>query len=158
ILNDGQRILAFNDLFIGASSHVSARYKIYYNNKIEEHSSSGIIVSTKAGSTGWLSSIFNMTFGMRKFIEKDDTRKKIVKLKDNQLLFAVREPFQSKKTQIDLNAGILTGPIKLVLESYMPTHGVIFSDGVEADFLNFNSGAIATIGTAKEKAKLVVRD
>ncbi|MDP4212814.1 MAG: sugar kinase [Bacteroidota bacterium] len=158
ILNDGQRILAFNDLFIGASSHVSARYKISYNNKIEEHSSSGIIVSTKAGSTGWLSSIFNMTFGMRKFIEKDDTRKKIVKLKDNQLLFAVREPFQSKKTQIDLNAGILTGPIKLVLESYMPTHGVIFSDGVEADFLNFNSGAIATIGTAKEKAKLVVRD
>lgn len=27
-LQDGQRILAFNDLFIGASSHVSARYKI----------------------------------------------------------------------------------------------------------------------------------
>src|SRR5665213_10088 len=29
-LNDGQRLLAFNDLFIGASSHVSARYKISY--------------------------------------------------------------------------------------------------------------------------------
>jgi len=27
-LNDGQRLLAFNDLFIGASSHISARYKI----------------------------------------------------------------------------------------------------------------------------------
>ncbi len=27
-LNDGQSLLAFNDLFIGAKSHVSARYKI----------------------------------------------------------------------------------------------------------------------------------
>ena len=48
-LNDGQRLLAFNDLFIGATSHVSARYQITYNNKTEEQSSSGIIVSTQAG-------------------------------------------------------------------------------------------------------------
>jgi len=157
-LNDGQRLLAFNDLFIGASSHVSARYKITFNNKTEEHSSSGIIVSTQAGSTGWLSSIFNMTFGMHKFIEKDSGKKKVARLKDNQLMFAVREPFQSKKTQADLNAGILTSQTKLVLESYMPTNGVIFSDGIESDFLNFNSGAIATIGTAKEKAKLVLKE
>lgn len=157
-LNDGQRLLAFNDLFIGASSHVSARYKISYNNITEEHSSSGIIVSTQAGSTGWLSSVFNMTFGMHKFIEKDNSKKKVAKLKDDQLMFAVREPFQSKKTQADLNAGILTLQTKLVLESYMPTNGVIFSDGIETDFLNFNSGAIATIGTAKEKAKLVINN
>ncbi len=156
-LNDGQRLLAFNDLFIGASSHVSARYKISYNNKTEEHSSSGIIVSTQAGSTGWLSSIFNMTFGMHKFIEKDNSKKKVAKLKDDQLMFAVREPFQSKKTQADLNAGILTSQTKLVIESYMPNNGVIFSDGIETDFLNFNSGAIATIGTAKEKVKLVTK-
>lgn len=35
------------------------------------------------------------------------------------------------------------------------TSGVIFSDGIESDFLNFNSGSIATIGIAKEKARLV---
>jgi NAD kinase len=157
-LNDGQRLLAFNDLFIGASSHVSARYKISYNNKTEEHSSSGIIVSTQAGSTGWLSSIYNMTFGMHKFIEKDNSKRKVAKLKGNQLMFAVREPFQSKKTQADLNAGILTSQTKLILESYMPTNGVIFSDGIETDFLNFNAGAIAIIGTAKEKAKLVIKE
>ena len=72
-------------------------------------------------------------------------------------MFAVREPFQSKKTQADLNAGILTSQKKLVLESYMPTNGVIFSDGIETDFLNFNSGAIVTIGTAREKANLVIK-
>ena len=60
-LKEGQRLLAFNDLFIGASSHVSARYRIRYGDTRENHSSSGIIVSTGAGSTGWLSSIFNET-------------------------------------------------------------------------------------------------
>lgn len=157
-LNDGQRLLAFNELFIGAASHVSARYKISYNHESEEHSSSGIIVSTKAGSTGWLSSIFNMTFGMNKFIQKEGTKKKIAKLKDDQLMFVVREPFHSKKTQTEIIAGMLTGQTKLILESYMPNNGVIFSDGIETDFINFNSGSIATIGVAKEKATLVVAE
>lgn len=155
-LNDNQRLLAFNDLFIGASSHISARYKISYATKEEEHSSSGIIVSTKSGSSGWLSSIFNMTYGMSRFIKKEDAIKKRVKLSDDQLMFIVREPFQSKKTQVDLVAGLITHHNNLKLESYMPTNGIIFSDGIESDFLNFNSGAIVTIGTAKEKAQLVL--
>ena len=155
-LNDGQRLLAFNDLFIGATSHVSARYQITYNNKTEEQSSSGIIVSTQAGSTGWLSSIFNMSFGIHKFVEKNNSKKKHAKLKDNQLMFAVREPFASKKTQIEIAAGIITGQSKLVIQSFMPNNGLIFSDGIETDFLKFNSGAIATIGIAVEKANLVL--
>ena len=155
-LNDGQRLLAFNDLFIGATSHVSARYQITYNNKTEEQSSSGIIVSTQAGSTGWLSSVFNMSFGIQKFMEKDKSKKKYAKLKDNQLMFAVREPFASKKTKVETAAGLITGQSKLVIQSFMPTNGLIFSDGIESDFLKFNSGAIATIGIAEEKANLVL--
>ena len=155
-LNDGQRLLAFNDLFIGATSHVSARYQITFNNKTEEQSSSGIIVSTQAGSTGWLSSVFNMSFGIQKFIEKNNPKKKYVKLKENQLMFAVREPFASKKTQVETAAGIITGQSKLIIQSFMPTNGLIFSDGIETDFLKFNSGAIATIGVAEEKANLVL--
>ncbi|RZK09167.1 MAG: sugar kinase [Flavobacterium sp.] len=155
-LNDGQRLLAFNDLFIGATSHVSARYRITHNKKTEEQSSSGIIVSTQAGSTGWLSSIFNMTFGIHKFIEKDNSeKKKYASLKDNQLMFAVREPFASKRTKVETTAGIITGQSKLIVESFMPNNGLIFSDGIETDFLKFNSGAIATIGIAEEKANLV---
>ena len=155
-LNDGQRLIAFNDLFIGANSHVSARYQITYNNKSEEQSSSGIIVSTQAGATGWLSSVFNMSFGIHNFIEKTNAKKKYVNLKDNQLMFAVREPFASKKTQVEIAAGIITGKSKLIIQSFMPNNGLIFSDGIETDFLNFNSGAIATIGIANEKANLVL--
>lgn len=155
-LNDGQRLLAFNDLFIGASSHVSARYKITYNNKTEEHSSSGIIISTPEGSTGWLSSIFNMSFGIQNFIKKNNDVLKHAKPKKNQLIFAVREPFASKKTKIETTIGLINDQSKLIIESFMPSNGIIFSDGIESDFLKFNSGSIATIGIAEEKAKLVL--
>ena len=97
-LNDGQRLLAFNDLFIGAASHISARCRIAYQQQSEEQSSSGIIVSTKAGSTGWMSSIVNMSFAIQQFIEPRPCEKSITTLENNQLMFAVREPFQSKQT------------------------------------------------------------
>lgn len=155
-LNDGQRLLAFNDLFIGASSHISARYKISFNDEIEEHSSSGLIVSTPAGSTGWLSSIFNMAYGVAGMFE-ENLKPKRPKLKDSELLFAVREPFQSIRTQTDICAGIIKNQKHLTIESLMPTGGVIFSDGIETDFLKFNSGSIATIGIAPETANLVVK-
>ena len=154
-LQDGQRLLAFNDLFIGATSHVSARYRISHHNKTEEQSSSGIIISTQAGTTGWLSSIFNMSYGIHHLIEKDKSKKKYAKLKDNQLMFAVREPFASKTTQVETSAGIISANSKLIVQSFMPNNGIIFSDGIETDFLKFNSGAIATIGIADEKANLV---
>lgn len=156
-LKDGQKLLAFNDLFIGASSHVSARYKISFGNTVEEHSSSGIIVSTQAGSTGWLSSVFNMAYGVTGMFESG-LKLKRPKLKSDQLLFAVREPFQSVKTQIGLTTGVINNHGKLIIESYMPTGGIIFSDGVEQDFLHFNSGSIATIGIAGDSARLVIKN
>ncbi|XDD49969.1 sugar kinase [Leptospira sp. WS92.C1] len=154
-LNDGQRLLAFNDLFIGPSTHTSARYKISYDQNTEEQSSSGIIVSTPAGSTGWLSSIFNMSYGVAGIFEKDLKLKRPA-LKEDQLLFAVREPFQSVRTQIGIIAGVLDQKFPLTVESLMPTGGVIFSDGIESDYLKFNAGMIATIGVSQESANLVL--
>ncbi|MEM9835746.1 MAG: sugar kinase [Bacteroidota bacterium] len=151
-LSDGQRLLGFNDLFIGARTHVSARYKIRYNQQEEQHSSSGIIVSTEAGATGWLSSLYNMLDGLA-----GRGRLQIPRLlpKAEELIFAVREPYRSANTGCGIVAGRLHRHLPLVLESLMPTGGVIFSDGIEADFLEFNSGAIATIGISTEYARLV---
>lgn len=153
-MNDGQRLLAFNDLFIGAASHVSARYKIGYKNQQEEHSSSGIIVSTSVGATGWLSSIFNMANGVTVFFEQDLKLKKPQLLND-ELLFVVREPFKSLKTQTGITIGKVDRQHPLSVESFMPQRGVIFSDGIESDFLNFNSGARVNIGIAPETATLI---
>jgi NAD kinase len=156
-LNDGQRLLAFNDLFVGVSSHVSARYKILFNERKEEHSSSGIIISTQAGTTGWLSSVFNMAYGVAGMFDKNLKAKRPV-IKEDQLLFAVREPFRSIRTQTGITTGVINKQYSLIIESLMPVNGVIFSDGIESDFLMFNSGAIATIGLAEETARLVVSE
>lgn len=157
-LNDGQRLLAFNDLFIGVASHTSARYKISYQGKHEEHSSSGIVVSTQAGCTGWMSSIFNMAKGIKHFKKADSALSRPPALAADQLLFAVREPFSSKHSQTNIQMGLLDRNTPLIIESLMPNRGVIFSDGIESDFIHFNSGAIATIDTAREKVNLVLRD
>lgn len=150
VLNDGQKLLAVNDLFIGISSHSSARYKIILNGKEEVHSSSGIIVSTKTGSTGWLSSIFNMAYGIL-----GSKKLKYPIMKDDDLYFAVREPFKSIRTQTEICGGMLKKGNKLMVESLMPNNGFIFSDGIEQDFLQFNSGATAEIKLSDEEAVLV---
>jgi hypothetical protein len=38
----------------------------------------------------------------------------------------------------------------------MATNGVIFSDGIESDFLEFNSGGIARFSISPQRALLVV--
>ena len=57
VTRDGQTMLAVNDFFIGIRSHASARYRITFGAQQENQSSSGIIVSTGLGSTGWYRSI-----------------------------------------------------------------------------------------------------
>jgi len=156
VLADGQRLLAFNDLFAGARSHVSARYKIGVAKKSETQSSSGVLVSTGAGSTGWMSSVFNMAAGVAAFTGGTCGGGKKLEWEDRRLLFAVREPFVSRVTSAGLVAGLLEEGHELTIESQMPSGGVIFSDGVEADFLQFNSGAVARLRAAKQRAHLVV--
>jgi hypothetical protein len=156
VLNDGQRLLAFNDLFIGSASHVSARYAIVHLGRTEQQSSSGIIVSTGAGSTGWLSSVFNMASGVAGFLGSRTQPGFTMRWEDRKLVWIVREPFRSKHSQITLVAGTLEQRQELVVESAMPQGGVIFSDGIERDFLAFNSGSIARIQVAEQRANLVV--
>ncbi len=156
-LADGQKLLAFNELFIGARSHVSARYQLSVAGKTEPQSSSGLLVSTGAGSTGWLSSVFNMAAGVISALGKSPPVSSIkLGWEDSRLFYVVREPFASKSSRADLVAGILDAGQEITVESDMAANGVIFSDGIESDFLEFNAGAIARVRTAAGKALLVV--
>ncbi|HEX2997398.1 MAG TPA: hypothetical protein VHP14_21430, partial [Anaerolineales bacterium] len=147
-----------------AKSHVSARYAIRFGEQEEHHSSSGIIISTGIGSTGWLSSLFNMANGMYEIFapSRQETPELQalpplrMKWESDRLVFVVREPFVSKTSGAELVGGLVTPEFPLVVESEMAEGGVIFSDGVEADFLPFNSGTIATISLAKKKTQLVI--
>lgn len=155
-MNDGQRLLAFNDLFLGAQTHVSARYRIRWAKSEEPQSSSGVLVSTGAGSTGWVSSVFNMASGVATLAGKGGVKPVHLDWEDRRLLFVVREPFVSRHSQANIVAGIVEQQQALELESLMPSGGVIFSDGIEADFLQFNSGSSVIVKAAPETAQLVV--
>lgn len=151
--NDGQRMLAVNDLFIGPKSHSSALYNLSWAGQMEFQSSSGIIVSTGFGSTGWFQSILAGALGVTG--ESSHDLKQGFAWHDERLQFAVREPFPSRNTGTRLVFGEVTAKKKLWLESLMPENGVIFSDGIEKDYLTFNSGCIADITLSKTKGVLV---
>jgi hypothetical protein len=156
-LNDGQRLLAFNDFLVGQQTHVSARYSLTWRQRTERQSSSGVLVSTGAGSTGWLSSTQHMAAAVTRLRGGGGQEAPELRLPwdDLRLVFVVREPFRSRVSGVDLTAGLIEADEELRLESHMPEGGVIFSDGVEADALAFNSGAVATIRTARQNTRLV---
>ena len=156
-LGDGQRLLAFNDLFVGMRSHVSARYRITASSRSEAQSSSGILISTGAGSTGWMSSVFNMATGVTAFAGGHGARVAQFAWDDARLLFAVREPFVSRHSSASIVAGWIAEGEEIQIESQMPAGGVVFSDGIEHDFLEFNSGAVGRVRRASKCARLVVR-
>ncbi len=162
-LSDGQVLYAFNDLFIGPRSHTSARYRLEYAGQAENQSSSGLIVSTGAGSTGWLQSVVNGAVRVAAGVtgaEITPPAPESYRLpwEADELYFTVREPFTSRTSAATLVFGKLTPRQPLVLHSYMPENGVIFSDGVEQDYLSFNAGAVATVSVAARKAHLVVKN
>jgi NAD kinase len=156
-LNDGQRLLAFNDFYIGQRTHVSSRYSLTWDGRTERQSSSGVIVSTGAGSTGWFSSTQNMARAVSRMLRGDEVEMPTLRLPwgDPRLAFVVREPFRSRASDVELTAGLVESGDGLRLESHMPDGGVIFSDGVEADALAFNAGSVATVRAADRKARLV---
>jgi NAD kinase len=158
-LNTGQELYAVNDLFVGHRSHVSARYRIAVGGREEQQSSSGVIVSTGLGSTGWLRSIYAGWVATTRTLLNQE-----VKSDDggafpwdaDYLHYFVREPFPSPTTAATIVIGRIAKAQSIALVSQMPENGVIFSDGTESDYLEFNSGTQATIAVAEKRALLVI--
>lgn len=174
VLNDGQSLLAVNDFYIGQKTHVSSRYILSIGNQSERHSSSGIIVSTGLGSSGWLKSVVAGATGIAETLQRpvkmrndklktkqsDDTAQQPVSIAmqwdSDFLYYSVREPFPSKSSQATMVFGKVDKEKPLKITSLMGENGVIFSDGLEHDFLSFNSGIEATITIAEHKGCLVL--
>ncbi|KWX73412.1 sugar kinase [Paenibacillus riograndensis] len=175
-LNDGQSLYGVNDLFVGRKTHVSARYQVELNGVTEQQSSSGIIISTGMGSTGWLKSVLAGAMGIARSaaqLQVDGAAaggaraagvaeaagiEQRLPWDHPNLYFTVREPFPSRTTSAGLVFGQISSGAPLKITSQMPEDGVIFSDGVESDFLEFNSGVEATITLGEKRGRLVVPD
>ena len=142
-LDSGERLLALNEVFVGHHSHQSARYRIACGERAEDHSSSGLIVASGTGATGWARSIMEAT---HEGVPLDPQERAVA--------FFVREPFPSVATGTTLRAGKLAAE-PLAVTSRMNDGGVIFADGIEQDFLAFDWGRGVTLGPAAQTLHLI---
>jgi hypothetical protein len=92
----------------------------------------------------------------KKTFGPSELSKVVGKWSSTELIFAVREPFPSRSTGTNLVFGTISPDEPLKIESLMGENGVIFSDGIENDYIAFNSGAEAVIGLADKRGRMVV--
>ncbi len=146
VREDGQRLLALNEVFVGHRTHQSARYRLACGPRQERQSSSGVICSTGTGATGWARSIAEQR-GIERPLPTPQTP---------ALAWFVREPFPSVSTSTSLNFGLIEDPESLRLSSEMSDSGVAFADGIESDHLEFVSGQQIVIRVAPQTLNLIV--
>ncbi len=143
-LDGGQTLTALNEIFVGHRSHQSARYRIEVEGEAENHSSSGLIVASGTGATGWARSI------------AEATRIDLALGREERAVgYWVREPFPSVATGTHLRGGKLTDT-PLVVTSRMNDGGVLFADGIEQDFIAFDWGRTVALSPAPRSLTLVI--
>ncbi len=139
--DDGRSIVALNEVYLGHPSHQSARYRLSPDDgRSERQSSSGVIVGTGTGATGWCRSIWQATGSSLRLPAPTDPG----------LVWFVREAWPSPATGTTLTEG--TGGLTLTAE----TDGLVaFGDGIERDRLTLSWGQTATVGRSTRTLRLV---
>ncbi len=137
-LDDGRSLDALNEVFVGHPTHQSARYRLEVPGAgaggPERQSSSGLIVATGTGATGWAASISR----------ERAQAPALPAAADGWLAWFVREAWPSPATGTTLTAGRLAGEqrLTLVVESDVLT---VFGDGLEHDRLMATWGQTVTV-------------
>ncbi|MFG3341251.1 hypothetical protein [Glycomyces sp. NPDC048151] len=145
-LDDGQELAGLNEIYAGHGSHQSARYRLVRaDGREERQSSSGVLVGTGTGATGWTASIAADRGWSRGLPGPEEP----------SLSWFVREAWPSPATGATLTAGLLRAgeELRLVCES---ERLVVFADGVESDHLTVTWGQQVVIGLAARHLHLVV--
>ena len=144
-LDDGQELLALNEIFVGHATHQSARYTIALGERSERQSSSGVIATTGTGATGWAASI-NRQLASPVALPGPA---------DRDLAFFVREAWPSTATSTTLTAGRIAGAQRLRIVCELGEGGTVFGDGIEADRVAVDWGQTIEIGAASRTLRLV---
>jgi hypothetical protein len=144
VLDDGLRLLALNEVFVGHQSHQSARYSVGVADLRERQSSSGVVITTGTGATGWGRSIA---------LERHSDLA-LPQPAEPALAFFVREAWPSVSTGATLTEGRLESNAALTISSEMNEGGVVFGDGIEADRLEFGWGRRLEVRVAPERLRL----
>jgi hypothetical protein len=142
-VDGGFKLRALNEVFIGHRTHQSARYRLRWQGSTVRHSSSGVIVATGTGSTGWARSIHRERARPVALPDPEDPR----------LVFFVREAWPSPGTDCSVTAGSVESTLEITSE--MNDDGVVFGDGIEADRIEFGWGRVCRIRRAPDALRLV---
>ncbi|TDD52148.1 hypothetical protein E1263_29465 [Kribbella antibiotica] len=138
--DDGQHLIALNEVYVGHRTHQSARYRL----GAERQSSSGILVGTGTGSTGWCRSAW----------QERHSPLALPGPIDPALCWFVREAWPSPSTGTENTEGLLKAPDTLTITAESDL--VVFGDGMESDTLTLSWGQRLEIGVAPIQLHLVV--
>lgn len=144
-LDDGQALVALNEVFVGHPSHQSARYDLLVpraDGSVEQ-SSSGVIVGTGTGATGWCASLAG-----------ERARPPALPAPGApSLAWFVREAWPSPRTDTSRTQGRLGHDDHLVVVARGDAL-VVFGDGMEGDHLVATWGQSVTVGVAPTRLAL----
>lgn len=142
-VDDGQRLVALNEVYLGDRGHQSARYVLEAGAAVEEQSSSGLVVGTGTGATGWLASLWNQSRPAFELPGADS----------DGLAWFVREAWPSAGTGAGLVAGLLDAGEELRLRARGGL--VVFGDGIERDSLRLEWGQEVRVARAEQRLQLL---
>lgn len=143
--DDGQALAALNEVYVGHASHQSARYELALpDGRAERQSSSGVLVSTGTGATGWCRSV--LAASRSTLTPPAPTAP--------ELVWMVREAWPSPTSGATLMEGVLAGAAMLQLRC-TSDRLVVFGDGMEDDHLDVGWGQTVTVGVAARRLHLV---
>lgn len=139
INNKKVETLALNEFFIGArKSYHAAKYIIQVGNYKEMQKSSGVLVTTPAGSYAWAKSCCNKT----------------LPLSSKKFQFVVREPYEGKVfADYKLKYGILDRNQEVKIISEM-LDGIIVADSVGKEY-SFKKGSKAIIKSSNNYLNVI---
>ncbi|MFE9096964.1 hypothetical protein [Streptomyces sp. NPDC007264] len=147
VADDTQRLVALNEIYLGAAGHQTARYRLGLDGDrgvVEAQASSGVLVGTGTGATGWIRSVW----------QERNADLPLPGPAERRLLWFVREAWPSPATGTSLVAGELTGSARLGL-TVESERLVAFGDGMEADAIQLTWGQSVRVGVCGERLRLV---
>ncbi|MER5863682.1 hypothetical protein [Kitasatospora sp. NPDC002040] len=144
VADDTQRLLALNEVYLGQSGHQTSRYRLTAGGGPEEaQASSGVLVGTGTGGTGWCRSAW---------LERHSPLR-LPGPTAGELAWFVREAWPSPATGTDQVQGLLTGGEQLTL-TVESDRLIAFGDGVESDALQLSWGQTVRVGVAEQRLRL----
>jgi hypothetical protein len=149
VADDTQRLTALNEIYLGAPGHRTARYRLGLDapsDSAESQASSGVLVGTGTGATGWIRSVWQE--------RPEPARLPLPAPTEDRLLWYVREAWPSPGTGTSLVAGELTARARLSL-TVESEHLVAFGDGMEDDALALTWGQTVRVGVCEDRLRLV---